>query len=115
MKTYRLNIKTGLSLLVVFIASCTYDFPAPDPETVPTAGDADFTKYISIGNSLTAGYMDGTIYDRGQQNSFPSILARQFVTVGGGEFVQPDVNSPVGCYDVPNCPLGRLRLVYVNG
>lgn len=115
MKTYRLNIKTGLSLLVVFIASCTYDFPAPDPETVPTAGDADFTKYISIGNSLTAGFMDGAMYDRGQQNSFPSILARQFATVGGGEFVQPDVNSPVGCYDVPNCTLGRLRLVYVNG
>ena len=61
-----------------------------------SAGSADFSNYISVGNSLTAGYADGALYASGQENSFPSIMAQQFKTVGGGEFVQPVVNSEYG-------------------
>ncbi|WP_018622387.1 SGNH/GDSL hydrolase family protein [Spirosoma luteum] len=55
----------------------------------PTRGSADFTKYVAVGNSLTAGYADGGLYRDGQLNSYPSILAEQFATVGGGSFTQP--------------------------
>jgi hypothetical protein len=61
-----------------------------------SAGSADFTTYVSLGNSLTAGYADGALYNSSQANSYPSILAQQFKTVGGGEFVQPVVNSEYG-------------------
>ncbi len=54
-----------------------------------TTGNADFTKYVSIGNSLTAGYADGDLYKAGQEVSYPSILAKQFEAAGGGEFKQP--------------------------
>ncbi len=54
-----------------------------------TSGDADFSKYVSIGNSLTAGYADGDLYKAGQEVSYPSILAKQFEAAGGGEFKQP--------------------------
>ncbi|WP_158961479.1 SGNH/GDSL hydrolase family protein [Myroides fluvii] len=57
------------------------------------AGEADFSSYVAIGNSLTAGYMDGTLYRSGQQNSFPNILAKQFKIVGGGEFTQPPLGD----------------------
>lgn len=57
------------------------------------AGEADFSSYVAIGNSLTAGYMDGTLYRSGQQNSFPNILAKQFKIVGGGEFTQPPLDD----------------------
>ena len=40
-------------------------------------GDADFTNYVSVGNSLTQGYQDGGLYADGQQNSFPSMIAAQ--------------------------------------
>ncbi|NOX45730.1 MAG: SGNH/GDSL hydrolase family protein [Chlorobi bacterium] len=61
-----------------------------------SAGSADFSNYISVGNSLTAGYADGALYHSAQANSYPSILAQQFKTVGGGEFVQPVVESEYG-------------------
>lgn len=54
-----------------------------------TSGNADFTKYVSIGNSLTAGYADGDLYKAGQEVSYPSIIAKQFEAAGGGEFKQP--------------------------
>jgi lysophospholipase L1-like esterase len=58
--------------------------------TAPTTGKstADFTRYIALGNSLTAGYADGGLYLSGQLNSYPSIIAKQMATVGGGSFNQ---------------------------
>src|ERR1700761_913237 len=52
-------------------------------------GSADFTRYIAVGNSLTAGYADGGLYLAGQLNSYPSIIAKQMASVGGGSFTQP--------------------------
>ena len=74
-----------LGLLGLGLASCQPDIEAPSV----SAGSADFSRYISVGNSLTAGYADGGLYREGQLNSYPSILASQFVQVGGGDFVQP--------------------------
>lgn len=56
---------------------------------VPMAGDADFSSYVAIGNSLTAGYADGALSRNGQVNSFPVMLADQFSLVGGGSFNVP--------------------------
>lgn len=56
----------------------------------------DFSTYVSVGNSLTAGYMDAALYNNGQLNSYPSILAKQFAVVGGGSFKQPMANSDIG-------------------
>jgi phospholipase/lecithinase/hemolysin len=55
----------------------------------PTAGDANFATYVAIGNSLTSGFADGSLYRSGQENSYPSMLAEQFQLVGGGAFKQP--------------------------
>src|SRR5580698_9942348 len=52
-------------------------------------GSANFSRYIAIGNSLTAGYSYGGLYLAGQQNSYPSIIAQQMQQVGGGTFTQP--------------------------
>lgn len=78
--TYILGAFTLLSL-----ASCKNDI-SPD---APQKGEADFSKYVSIGNSLTAGYGDASLYRSGQENSYPAILAGQFAAVGGGSFSQP--------------------------
>ncbi|MGB3779776.1 MAG: hypothetical protein WA960_15550, partial [Tunicatimonas sp.] len=45
---------------------------AAEPPPTGTPGTADFTKYVALGNSLTAGFMDAALYTRGQQNSFPA-------------------------------------------
>jgi len=70
-----------------------------------SAGEADFSTYVAVGNSLTSGYMDGTVSRIGQTYSFPNQLAQQFKIVGGGEFTQPsyadDVNSLGGIAGIP--------------
>lgn len=74
----------------------------------PTAGSADFSRYLAIGNSATAGYADGTLYRTGQINSYPNILAEYFKLVGGGEFRQPLL--PAGDKGYPD-PRMLLRVV----
>lgn len=55
----------------------------------PSAGDADFSTFVTVGDSLTAGYRDGALFRDGQIDSFGAILAQQFWQVGGGVFEQP--------------------------
>jgi len=78
-------IKNILVVAVVAMASCKPEFK----EVVPSRGSADFSRYIAVGNSLTAGYADGGLYLEGQQNSYPEMLAGQMKTVGGGDFFTP--------------------------
>ncbi|MEM1405220.1 MAG: hypothetical protein AAGG59_00485 [Bacteroidota bacterium] len=109
MKIINRYIVFGLTVAIAW--SCTYDEPEMSQ---PTSGTADFTKMVSVGNSLTAGFMDGALYNQGQMNSFPALLAMQMELVGGGEFNQPDINSDVGFSGLASdgtTPLGRLRLV----
>lgn len=63
-----------------------------------SAGSADFSKYVALGNSLTAGYADGALYTSAQANSYPAILADRFAKVGGGAFVQPVVTNEAGLF-----------------
>ena len=66
-------------------------------ETVtPKSGTADFTSYVAIGNSFTAGYSNDALYRDGQLHSFPKILAERMQQAGGGPFLQPLVNPGVG-------------------
>lgn len=85
--------------LAAIIVSCTADERDPIADEEPivvVSGEANFSKYISIGNSLTAGYTDGALFIASQQNSFPNILAGQFALAGGGEFNQPLMNDNLG-------------------
>ncbi|WP_235835906.1 SGNH/GDSL hydrolase family protein [Cognatitamlana onchidii] len=60
------------------------------------AGGVDFSTYISLGNSLTAGLSDGTVFLAAQKKSYPKILSEKFALVGGGDFNQPLVNDNNG-------------------
>jgi hypothetical protein len=67
------------------IASCKPSFN----EMIPSNGEANFSRYVAVGNSLTAGFADGGLYLESQQNSLPEILAKQMKTAGGGDFNSP--------------------------
>ncbi|MHA6249495.1 SGNH/GDSL hydrolase family protein [Pontibacter sp. CAU 1760] len=83
------NIFYKYSLLALsagmLLTSCDPEIDAP----ASTAGEADFSSYLAVGNSLSAGYSDGGLYLEGQVASPPALLAKQFEAVGGGEFKQP--------------------------
>ena len=93
-----------IAVVALGFASCEPEFENP-VEANYSAGDANFSSYVAVGNSLTAGYMDGTVFRSGQANSFPNLLSQQFAQVGGGVFTQPsyaeDTNDSGGILNVP--------------
>lgn len=102
------------SLVMVSCTQDEVDYSTPVAEVVPSAGDADFSKYVSLGNSLTAGYSDGALFIAGQNNAYPKLLADQFATVGGGEFKIPFMNDNYGGLLAAGAPIQSVRLIF-NG
>ena len=76
---------------LLFNVSCDTNFDQDVSDIVVSKGDADFTKFVALGNSLTSGYRDNALYIDGQNESYPSMLAMQMKLAGGGEFLQPMV------------------------
>jgi lysophospholipase L1-like esterase len=94
-----------LAILAAGFVACEPEFENEVSNGSYSAGEANFSSYVAIGNSLTSGYMDGTVSRVGQTYSFPQQLANQFAIVGGGAFTQPsyaeDVNNLGGINGVP--------------
>lgn len=88
----------GLFLLSLSIVSCDVnnELDAIPEEVVPTvalnANGLDFSSYVAIGASFTAGYTDGAMFIAAQENSFPNILASKF----GTTFNQPLMSDNIG-------------------
>ena len=71
-----------IGILALGMVSCEPEFENPvDDIDAYSSGEADFSNYVALGNSLTAGYADNALYISGQQNSYPNILAQQFAKV----------------------------------
>jgi len=60
--------------------------------TKPTGdtGSADFTRYVALGNSLTAGVQSGVMMQQFQYSSYPFLIANQVNT----SFEQPLISYP---------------------
>lgn len=115
----KMNFKyLGFALLAFGLLSCESDDMTDNttPEVVVplTAGDADFSNYVSIGASFTAGFTDGALFKAAQTNSFPNILSQQFAAVGGGDFNQPMMTDNVGGLLYGGNLIANPRL-YFNG
>lgn len=88
-----------LAVLLSFTA-CNNDDDSSSSmdETLPalTAGDADFSNYVAVGASFTAGFSDNALFIATQENSFPNILSMKFDMLGGSSFSQPLMSDNVG-------------------
>ena len=113
----------GLCLLTLAFIACETDDAIDtgnNPLPALTAGTADFSTYVSIGNSLTAGFTDSALFIAAQKNSFPNTLSQKFALVGGsGTFTQPLMNDNIGGIaiggtQIPGQSLGP-RLVTLGG
>ena len=97
MNRKRIQRSLGLALTLTTLLACNSEFDDPvGDETKYSSGNADLSHFVSLGDSLTAGYADGALYLHGQENSYPAILAAQFAKVGGGDFNQPLVSDNLG-------------------
>lgn len=106
--------KILIAALAFTFFSCDNDFDNPVEEFQVSSGEADFTKYIAIGNSLTSGYTDNALYISGQENSYPNILAKLMAPAGGGTFTQPLMPDDIGGFSNFGIA-GKLQLQVVDG
>ena len=102
-----------LPFLGLFLIACEDDtvIETPDPQPVEyTSGTADFSNYVAIGNSLTAGFSDNALFIAGQEASFPNMLAANFALAGGGSFEIPFMADNLGGMTLQGTPIAGNRL-----
>jgi hypothetical protein len=81
-----------------------------------TAGTADFSKYVAVGNSLTAGFSDGALFIEGQKGSWTNIISQQFALVGGGEYRIPFMSDNLGGFSINGSQFPQTGVrTYWNG
>ncbi len=109
MKKYFLYV----GLLAIGMTSCEPEFENPvDDSDAYSSGEADFSNYVALGNSLTAGYADNALYISGQMNSYPNILAQQFAKVQETQdFDQPLMADNAGGLLLNGTQIAGTRLV----
>ncbi len=88
-----------LSFILIAFTGC--DMDQDSLEGMPIyldidSGDADFSKMVAMGATMTAGYTDNALFQAGQMNSYPNIMAGVMAHAGGGEFTQPYMSDNVG-------------------
>ncbi|MFK7782878.1 G-D-S-L family lipolytic protein [Psychroserpens sp.] len=110
-----------LSLLTISMVACENDLVEDFRELNEndgialeelTVGTADFSNYVAIGASFTAGYSDGGLFAAAQERSFPKLLSEQFAFAGGGSFTQPLVDDNTGALLVGGVQATEYRLVF---
>lgn len=77
------------TLIIFYGCEDRSDLVAP-PELIPVSGDANLTRYVAIGNSLTAGYQSSSLFQTAQVFSYPKLIANQ----AGIDLVQPLISDP---------------------
>src|SRR3990170_2783880 len=87
----KLLLMVAVLLTSIFLMSCEdrSDLTAPNPPT-PNLGAVNFTNFVTIGNSLTAGYQSGSLFESAQMYAFGNLIAQQV----GTSYAQPIIADP---------------------
>jgi hypothetical protein len=109
-----------LVVVALTVVACNNNDVAPvvyetSDGLAPTAGSANFSKFVSLGNSLTAGYSDNALFIEGQKVSYTNIMAQQFALVGGGEFKIPFMADNIGGFKIGGTQVAGPRLASTGG
>jgi len=87
-------MKNILSNLFVIIIITTLMTGCQDRTSItsplPQSGNADFTRYVAIGNSITAGYQSSALYQDAQVYAYGNLIAHQVNT----SFAIPLISNP---------------------
>ena len=96
-----------LSMALLVFTACDEDedsIPYAEQYIEVTSGDADFSSYVAMGGSITAGVTDGSLFMAGQMNSYPNIMAgvmaQSIENTDYAPFTIPYVDDNVGGINV---------------
>jgi len=88
----RRPLLAAAALATLALGACVGDDQLNTTLVVPANGGTLFQRYVSLGNSITAGYQSGGIVDTLQRNSYANLLAIR----ANAPFTQPLLRGP-GC------------------
>jgi len=103
------NFKENFEIMKLFstlLISTLFLFNSCTPELEPPviqSGDADFTRFVAIGDGYLAGYQDGALFKDAQSRSISALVFSSMKQAGSGGFNQalmPD-NSGLGISSKP--------------
>ncbi|MGV3612833.1 MAG: hypothetical protein ACO1N0_17865 [Fluviicola sp.] len=101
-----LNILIPVAIGTLTLGSCKPKYKDPDT----SAGEMNTARFVMIGGSHTAGYMDDALYYNGQQYSIANMISMQLQKVGSGAFNQPYMSdASVG---ISASGMARFKLGY---
>ena len=86
----KMKLLSTFILSVLIFVSCDDYTEIDAPVKNATSGNANFSRFYSIGNSITAGYQSGTIYQSGQMYSYGNLIAQRV----GTSYEIPYVSDP---------------------
>lgn len=79
-----------LAVITVFAFTACEDKNDLTAPAAPNTGSADFSRLVSIGNSLTAGYQSSSLFESAQNYSYGNMIAKQV----GTTYAQPIFSDP---------------------
>ena len=109
-----------LSLVIITFTACNEDDDLETSASIEpvevSSGNADFSRMVAMGATMTSGYTDGALFQAGQMNSYPNIMASVMAHAvendGSVEFTQPYTNNNVGGLLVAGQPFGAARFYF---
>lgn len=102
-----------LGTMMATLAACSVDYPSA-PGSGFGSGNADYSNYVAIGNSLTAGFQNGGLREVFQTNSYPAIISGQ---LGIESFEQPTIadSGTTGSYFLTGFSTSGKPVLYLYG
>jgi len=110
-KIFNFTIAIFVTLLV--FSGCQDKTDLTAPTLNPKSGNADLTRFVTIGNSLTAGYQSGSLYQSAQIYAFGNQIAKQV----GTTFEEPLISDPgtAGRLEIKSFNLATNQIdIYAN-
>jgi lysophospholipase L1-like esterase len=115
MNTKHLLAAISAVLLIALLVGGCKDTTPSGPNA--TFGNLNIKSYVSIGNSITAGYQSNGLYESAQMYSYPNLLTQQLNISGSSvNFVQPLWSDPGTPYSATlNFPARYVILGWSGG
>ena len=96
------NFVFALAIAALIFTGCQDRTNLTAPTVNPKSGSADFTRLVSIGNSLTSGYQSSALYHSAQVYAYGNLIAQQT----GTSYAIPFISDPgIG---------GRMKIVSLD-
>jgi len=115
MKAIILNVSAALVIAGLLAASGCTDTAPSGPSA--SLGSVTVTKYVAIGNSLTAGYQSNGLYESAQIYSYPNLISQQLNAAGANlpAFQQPLWPDPGTPSSATSGVASRYVIISMNG